>query len=488
MNPLSTFLAALLLAALPGPLRAADESQIIAVLESTAGTKEKCEACRELLAIGTPRCLPALSRALRDELTGHAALHTLERLPYPEASAALVEALPSVTGPVRIGIIDAVGWKRAAPALPALLPLLTDADDAVAGAAADALGRIGGPDAESALAGALDRLRPSLKPALAAGLLGCAEAQLQSSSPAQAAALYRRLRASDLSAPVRAAALRGLLMADEAGRARLLNDVIAGPEGSDRRAALKFLHEADPAALAALIARWPSLPVAVQAALLENHSYLGKDAARLAIEAAAGPDEQLRLTALRVMGEMKEPALVPLLARIAVEGLKPEQLIAQESLAAIDGPGIQEAFASCLSHTQGTGRIELLRNLGRRGNPETAALLLPDASNPDESIRQAARQSLLILAAPASLVPLVELALGSSSESDRRQLLRITSEIARRPESAPELNRTIELLRSRLRDPQQASAARAIAIELADAAKASHPALAAKILQSITPQ
>lgn len=487
MKSLSIVLAALLFAALPGQLRAGDESQFIAVLESNAGAREKCEACRELLAAGTPRCIAPLARALRDERTGHAALSTLERLPFPEAPAALIQALSSIAGPIRIGIVDALGWKRAVPAVPALIPLLANPDDALAAAAANALARMGDPAAESALTNALDRLRPSLQPALAAGLLHCAEHQLRSGSPAKAAELYRRLRASPLPVPVRAAALHGLLAAEPASRPQLLGEAISGPDGPERRTALKFLHAADPAALATLASGWPALPAPVQAALLENPSRLGKDAVPRVLAAAAAPDEQLRLTALRVMGEMKEPALVSQLVKTAAEGPKSEQMAAQESLAVINGPGIQEAFASCLSQTPGTGRVELLRNLGRRGTPETAALLLPDASNPDESIRQAARQSLLILAAPASLVPLVELALGSSSESDRQQLLRITSEIARRPECAAELNRTFALLLSRLLDPQQASAARAIAIELAGAAKASHPALSAKILQSIPP-
>lgn len=486
MNSLSTSLAALLLVALAGRLCAGNESQFIAVLESSAGAREKCEACRELLAAGTSRCVPVLARALQDEPTAHAALHTLERLAFPEASEALTQALVSASGPVRIGIIDALGRKRAVPALPALLPLLADADNTVAAAAAEALGRMGSSDAESALISALDRLRAALRPPLAAGLLRCAEAHLQSGSPAAASDLYRRLRASDLPDPIQAAALRGLLVADEPARPQLLSDALAGPDGPERRVALKFLYEtSDSGSLAPLVSRWPELSAAVQAALLENHSRLGKVAVQRVIAAAAAPDEQLRLTALRVMGEIPDPALVPLLVKTAAVGSKSEQSAAQESLATIDGPGIQDALASCLAKAAGPGRVDLLRDLGRRGNSETAALLLPDASSPDEAVRQAARQSLLILAAPVALVPLLELALTSTSEPDRQQLLRIVSEVANRPESGAELSRALDLLGSRVRDPQQAGAARSIALALAEASKVTHPALAAKLLQTI---
>ena len=90
--------AGVLVLSLAGVAEAADEAGLLAVLESPAGAKERCEACRELLGFGTVRSVPALAKALEDDRVGHAALHTLERMPFPEAADALRGAIGRVTG------------------------------------------------------------------------------------------------------------------------------------------------------------------------------------------------------------------------------------------------------------------------------------------------------------------------------------------------------------------------------------------------------
>ena len=112
--------AGVLVLSLAGAGRAADEEQLIAVLESPVGAEERCEACRELLGAGSVRSIPALAKALEDERVGHAALHTLERMPFPEAAAAMLEAIGRVKGPVKVGLIDAIGWRGDAGDVPVL--------------------------------------------------------------------------------------------------------------------------------------------------------------------------------------------------------------------------------------------------------------------------------------------------------------------------------------------------------------------------------
>ncbi|MDI9443880.1 MAG: hypothetical protein QM844_06905, partial [Planctomycetota bacterium] len=68
---------------------AADEAQLIAVLQSDAGQKEKADACRELAHVGTRRAVPALAALLDDEKLSHMARYALEPIPDPAASAAL---------------------------------------------------------------------------------------------------------------------------------------------------------------------------------------------------------------------------------------------------------------------------------------------------------------------------------------------------------------------------------------------------------------
>ena len=70
-------------------LRADEEQDLIATLQSSAGVPQKCAACQKLRIIGTARVVPALAALLGEERTSHAARYALEAMPCPEAGAAL---------------------------------------------------------------------------------------------------------------------------------------------------------------------------------------------------------------------------------------------------------------------------------------------------------------------------------------------------------------------------------------------------------------
>jgi HEAT repeat protein len=364
---------AVLLPLLAVSTQAADESALIATVESSAASGDRAEACRSLLDAGTARCIPALAAALDDEGVGHAALHTLERLPHPEAAAALRKALTSLSEPLKASVADALGWRKDPLAVPLLAPLLADPDDTLATASALALGRIGDAAAEAALTTAISQARPAVKQANLEGLLLCAEARLQAGGTSAAISLYQRILAASPPPAVKAAANRGLLAADEPGRAERLVRWITGNDPLERRVALQFLPDLrDAAAVLPLLPQWKSLPAAARIALLENQRLLGPEAPALAITAAQGDDADVRLAALRVMGGMNSPALVPVLANAAFNGPKPEQLLARNSLASITGPGINDAILKRIEQTGGAERSGLEQILRNRGNDAAA--------------------------------------------------------------------------------------------------------------------
>src|SRR5262249_50819284 len=103
---------AIFLASAAVHLRAAEESELIATLQSNAaGAPQKWAACQQLRLTGTARAVPALAGLLADERMSQAARHALEGLPYPEAVAALRDALPKTSGLLKAGIIDSLGWR-----------------------------------------------------------------------------------------------------------------------------------------------------------------------------------------------------------------------------------------------------------------------------------------------------------------------------------------------------------------------------------------
>lgn len=480
-----------LLGALAGFTTVAGEAELISVLESPQGAAECCEACRQLLAEGTATCVPALAKALADERAGHAALHTLERLPFPEAGAALREAIGSLTGPLRVGVVDAAGWKKDAAAVDCLTPLLGDPDDAVAGAAAVALGRIGGPAAEAALSKSIRQARAGVRASMCEGLLRCAEAHMDSGNLATAASLYGRIRSSEVPEPCRSAALRGLLLSDGERRQQLFVEAITGANPADREVALAFLPElGDPGTLAPLLEHWVALPPVAQTALLEVHPLLGGKAVPVVLAAAAGGEEEVRQTALRVMGEMRDPALIPVLAKAASAGSKRDQLVARNSLASIHGPGVSEAIHDFLKSARGQDRVEVLRILGRRGSAGDAEVLLRFAGGAgDEDAKQAARQALHFLAAPETLSRVVELALASTPESEARQFERIVTEVCQTAEAGntggPERVAALEVLLLQFGDPKKAASAALLSLAIAESLAGSHPALASNVARQV---
>src|SRR5262245_55724634 len=125
--------------------------ELIAVLKSDAGHKDKADACRELSIIGGAPAVPALAGLLTDEKLSHMARYGLEPIPDPSVDDALREALGKVKGKTLVGVAASLGVRRDAKAVEPLAKLLGDGDAEVAQTAARSLARIASPEAAKAL-------------------------------------------------------------------------------------------------------------------------------------------------------------------------------------------------------------------------------------------------------------------------------------------------------------------------------------------------
>ncbi len=185
------------------------ETRLAAVLGSDAKHAAKDYACRKLSLIASPASVPALAALLGHEKLSHMGRYALERMPAPEAIAAIRDAMPKVKGKLKVGMINSLGVRRDAASTGALAALLADSDAEVAAAAAAALGSIGSPEAAKALAKAPE----SLKTAVADACLACAEQLLADGKKMDAMMIYKALAKPDQPKHVRVAATRGLLAA-----------------------------------------------------------------------------------------------------------------------------------------------------------------------------------------------------------------------------------------------------------------------------------
>jgi HEAT repeat protein len=185
--------------------RKALESQLLAVLQSNAPRDARDYVCRQLRTIGTATSVPALEALLPDPDLSHMARYALERIPDSQAGQALERELRKLNGRLKIGIISSLGACGQGVSL--LRPLLQNSDEAVARAAAIALGRIASLDASKALGSA--KPRPALAAVFADASMSCAEKLLATRHAKEAKAIYQRLLKSNPPELIRLSAERG---------------------------------------------------------------------------------------------------------------------------------------------------------------------------------------------------------------------------------------------------------------------------------------
>lgn len=442
MNNPSIFrlLLAGLLAWLAPQLRAADESALIARLQSGAGVADKCAACQQLRMSGTARAVPALASLLREEQTSHAARYALEAIPGPAAGSALLEAFGKTSGAIRIGLMDSLGWRREAAAVPLLIPLLAEADATLASAAAAALGRIGGPEAAAALAAARGQAPPKVQPSVLEALLQCAERLLAEGDRPGAAALYQPLNNAQVPLHIRAGAWRGLVLADASRRVRMLTRALASADRPMHKAALKLVRQlGDEAVLRACREQWTGWPVAAQLAVLDAHLAPGAEALPLVRTASTSPEIAMRIAAWQAMANLNDASFIPALAQAAALGEASEREAARGALARIHGSGVREALLARISVAEPPEKAELLLALGERGDAGAAPVLLEHAGAGTPAVCLAALESLRKLAMPDTLAPLLGLAAKSSAEAPREAALKALFAVC---QASPDKNRT----------------------------------------------
>lgn len=188
------------------------EKKLIGALEAP-GTKYagKQYVLRILRRMGTKQCVGPVSKLLTDKELSHMARYTLQRLPCPEATRALLDALKRCEGDLKVGVVGSLGDRSGSEVVAALAPYAHGKDSKLALAAVKSLGRIGSAEAAQVLAKA--EVPASLERARDSALLACADAISEDGGASQARALYRAL-SEDTTRPVmvRLAAQRGLLM------------------------------------------------------------------------------------------------------------------------------------------------------------------------------------------------------------------------------------------------------------------------------------
>jgi HEAT repeat protein len=391
------------------------EQALVAVLRSETPEAEKALAFKGLAIHGSPACIGDVASYLGNERLASWARITLEAIPGDDASAALRAAAAGgkLSGRLLVGVINSLGVRHDAAAVPLLATRLGDADAAVAAAAAAALGTIGTPAAATLLSKALAAGIPD-RDLVAEACVVCGERLRAAGDAATAVALFQAVRAAEVSEQRRAEATRAAILAQGRDGIPLLVDLLkSAPQrlfnmglftarelavGPDRDPALA--SEVDRALLEAFTSSAASdagrgrRPLLID--LLADRNATGASAAvqKTILAATRGDDAAVRLAAIRAIGRCGDASAAAGLLEIAA-GAGPAVLTAvREAIATMPVDGVNEVIVTRLAGSD-AGSLPLVIGLvGDRRITTAAGAVLPFVEHADPAVRTAAMTAL----------------------------------------------------------------------------------------------
>lgn len=428
----SMFAAALFAASvLAAPVLRADdagrEAELLAVLRSDKPEADKALACKGLAVHGGAAAVPDLAKLLDNERLASWARIPLEAIPDPACDAALRDAAGRLSGKLLAGVVNSLGVRRDAAAVDLLAKLALDPqqDAAVAGAAAVALGKIGGVAAAAPLGKALASSSAPLRLAAAEGCVLCGEQLLAAGKTAEAITLFEAVRKADVAQRRRLEATRALILARGAGGVPLLLELLAADDRRSRDMGLGVARELPGAeadtALAALLgtAKPPLQPLLVEA-LADR----GGAIVRAAIaQAAAKGEREARLPAIRALGRVGDAGSLAPLLDLAVGDDAELAAAAADAIAALPGAGIDAAIGRQIPAAGGKALVMLL-NLAAQRRIDVLPQVLEAVQSPDAAVHAAALITLGEIVDLERLPVLVQQATKPRDEADAAAALK----------------------------------------------------------------
>lgn len=399
-----------------------DPARLVAVLQSAdASLFDKAKACQRLAAIGTPEAVPVLARWLDDEKLAHYARFGLEAMPFSAADAALRDALGRLSGPHLVGVINSIGFRRDAQAVPALISKLGDSDPQVAAAAAAALGRIATPEAARALLQRLPVAPAELKSALSDACLTCGEQLHRHGQVSGATALFDALRAAEVPNHVRLAATLWAIRVREAGGVQLAAEQLQSDDPALFRVGLQAAHEiTGPAMTQVLIEAFQRASPGRQALIAAALARRSEPAAtRCLLQAAKSPEAAVRTAAIAGLAKRAEPAAAAVLLDAAVSDDAALAQAAREGLVNLPGKEVDQAILAKFDAPDAKVRAAAIELAGLRRIAQAAPALVRAAGDPDEAVRRAALSALALVVDPQDLSVLIERLKKAAAPADR---------------------------------------------------------------------
>lgn len=409
-----------LFATQPGSTRLEQEQKYIAILQSDAKLFDKARACQQLALIGTKNAVPVLASLLDNETLGDYARFALEPIEDAGVDEAFRKALDKLQGKSLAGVINSIGARHDAKAVPGLSKLARDPASGVADQAIAALGRIGTDQAIDTIVHVLATGSANLRIAAADACLAAAERRLEQNKPKEAVELYDTVRIADLPGHIRTAATYGAILARAGEGTSLLIEQLKSDDPSMVEIALRAARELPgPRVTKALVAELNKSEPAVQALLIKVLVDREDPSAYESIKGlASSSSPAVRIESLKVLGRLGDASAVPVLLKAATAGNE-EATIAAAALRTLEGDDVDQAIVKGMKAAKDKLRSQLIGILADRNCTTATAALLSEAASQDDTVATAAFKALTSLAAPKDLPALVNLLVGVKNQQVR---------------------------------------------------------------------
>lgn len=424
----------------PSPLVTRKQPELIAVLKSGAGEKDKADACRELTVVGTVDAIPSLVALLGDEHLGHMARYALETIPGQEVEVALRAQLTQLQGRRLAGVIGSLGVRRDLQAVGGIAKHLSSSDSDVVQAAALALGRIGTAEAAEILVGSITDPSDPNVPTFAEAIARCAERLVAEGKKDIALQIYDHYNDTQLPHQVRVAALRGAVLARGKEGFEIVREQIRGDDAVLFNAAIRVCYELKDAELTGILAaELPKLNADRKIVVMQALGRRGDAAALPALTAVAkAGDIGVRATAIRAMGEIGRPSAISTYLELMRDPSRDIANAAREALAATQGAEADAVVLKLFTDADPASRLAGTELIGRRRMVSAVPALLQVAVSPDAQLRASAVKRLSELCTPAQMPALLDLMVKATDARDVENLEETLSVVARRVPSNEE--------------------------------------------------
>ena len=409
------------------------EAALIDFIQGSPAPGGLMAACRALRLIGGPDSVPALAALVVKAGTTDPARYALERIPGAEADRALLAALDKTQGDVRRGVVFSLGVRKFPAAVPALARLAGGKDAALAADAIKALGKTGGPEAIQSLGAALGRVAAPLKSEIASALLLAAEGAIAAGDKAEAASVYDRVFAADISPVSRQAAFKGRLSTGSDPQGVILK-TLAGKETLLYAPALAAVPDhfgaADIGRIADLTDRLPEEARIQLTTLLAK--YPPETVRTYLLTAAESPSLNVRLAALRSITTAGDGKSVAFLAARAARAAGAEQEAARDALVRLKGADVDEAVLEQLTRTSDDAiKAELVEAASARRISAAKPVLRVLVKSGSPALETRAAAALRTIAVQADIPALLDLLGGLEDETARESMEDTIAAVAR---------------------------------------------------------